>query len=168
MEKRTITFGTWNNVPIEWIVLKEDDFKMLVVSENGLFKAEFNNNRINRWSESNIRFILNEKFFFEAFNYEEKKKIVNVRLKEEIVKEDVDECIIKSSNNETKDNVFLLSMHEVLSMTKEDRMIENKWWLRTLWSKKTKGVCVGIGKHTFCMVGVEEAFAVRLAIYIKK
>lgn len=42
MSKRQITLGTWNEEPIEWIVLKEQDGRALVVSEDILFEQYFN------------------------------------------------------------------------------------------------------------------------------
>ena len=42
MSKRQITLGTWNEEPIEWIVLKEQDWRALVVSEDILFEQYFN------------------------------------------------------------------------------------------------------------------------------
>lgn len=42
MSKRVITFGTWGNQPIKWLVLKEEKFKTLLISTEGLFDCQYN------------------------------------------------------------------------------------------------------------------------------
>lgn len=116
---KIIRFGKWDNNPIEWLVLKEDDFGMLVVSKNSLFTAKFNNSSNNpEWKDSDIRKYLNGDFFDKAFSDIEKKKVMNAFL----------------SDVDSKDDVFLLSDNEANSyITRDDRrsISSQRWWLRT-------------------------------------
>ncbi|MGN0482093.1 MAG: DUF6273 domain-containing protein [Lachnospiraceae bacterium] len=98
MSNRIITFGKWNEKPIRWIVLKEENFGTLVLCEDGLMDRIFDK-KSGRWDKSDIRKFLNQDFFSKAFSEEEQKKVVNVYLEEP---------------NQTKDDVFLLSKADFL------------------------------------------------------
>ena len=41
MSKRIIKFGKWNDKPIEWEILKENDFEILVISREGIERKIF-------------------------------------------------------------------------------------------------------------------------------
>lgn len=120
MSKRTIKLGTWNDKPIEWIVLKEESFGTLVISKDLLFTCCFNRNRSdgNIWKNSYLRTYCNDVFYKDAFNEVEKRKIVNVALFDPSV---------------TKDNVFVLSINEADSLMKRcERAKDNAMqWTRT-------------------------------------
>jgi len=112
MSKRIITLGKWNDNPIEWIVLKEENNNALVISRLALFSMGCcNNGTAVDWEYSVLREYLNGEFYNKAFSGTEKLKIVNAKL------EDV---------NNAKDNVFLLSKQEAETlMTKDERKCGN-------------------------------------------
>ena len=118
MSKRIITFGTWEGKPIEWIVLKEEDFALFCVSKKVIFSYKYNDNENKGtvYEKSDIRKYLNGEFFKKAFTESEKKKIINM----------------KNSDSNTKDNVFLLSKSEVENlMTNNERVCGSWWYTRT-------------------------------------
>ena len=142
MSKRQITLGTWNEEPIEWIVLKEQDGRALVVSEDILFEQYFNSdyNNGNQQADSDIRKYLNHDFYEKAFTVDEKKKIVNTYIKNEI-----DELKNIYENHgwgwnpqinkieASKDNIFLLSLAQAENyMTQNERRADSGWLLRSL------------------------------------
>lgn len=115
MSKRIITLGTWEGKPIEWLVLKEEGFATLVVSKNILFNHYFDSN-VNRWDSSALRRYLNCEFYKQAFNENEKKKVINVQL----------------TDVNTKDNIFVLSINEVENlMTYNETALSKNWYSRT-------------------------------------
>lgn len=65
MSKRVITFGQWDGKPIQWLVLKEDEFKTFVVSKYPLFSHCFNEDKEdgNQWKTSSLRNYLNSTFW---------------------------------------------------------------------------------------------------------
>jgi len=110
MSRRIITLGTWDGKPIEWIVLKEEDFGTLIVSIYTLLSQPFNSaSGQNTWNKSTIRKYLNSTFFDIAFNDLEKKHIINVWLDD-----------VKS-----KDSVFLLNVAETKILSENDRKFGN-------------------------------------------
>lgn len=113
MSKRVITFGQWDGKPIQWLVLKEDGFKELVVSQYPLFAHRFNEKTSdgNQWKTSSLRNYLNSTFWETAFSAEEKKKVVN--------------CMLEHPDH-TKDNVFVLSKEEAENLlTQKERTFGN-------------------------------------------
>lgn len=113
MSKRIITMGIWEDKPIEWIVLKEDECKSLVISRYAIMSLNlFWHGRVNTWIDSSLRAYLNEEFWKRAFTEKEKRQIVNSFLKEP---------------DETKDNIFLLSEAEIVELlpTADDRKLGN-------------------------------------------
>lgn len=110
MSRRSITLGTWDGKPIEWLVLKEEGLATLVISRYTLFSRCFDNNNNNRWCNSSLRNYLNNEFYTEAFNEEEKKRIVNAYL---------------ANPDGTKDNVFVLSIEEANLLSQEERKFGN-------------------------------------------
>lgn len=63
MGKHVIKFGKWEGDPIEWDVLKEDNFKMMVISKVAMVRRSFNSNSSNNnWKESELRKYLQEDF----------------------------------------------------------------------------------------------------------
>lgn len=115
MSRRSITLGTWDGKPIEWLVLKEEGLATLVISRYPLLSHKFNENRNNgnRWDSSSLRKYLNNEFYKQAFNEEEKKRIVNAYL---------------SSPNGTKDDVFVLSKEEADALMKVEEFKYSDTW----------------------------------------
>ena len=125
MSKRIITLGTWDDMPIEWIVLLEENSAFFCVSKAVVFNHCFNDNenKGSAYNTSDIRAYLNNDFWNGAFNNTEKKRIINT--------------ILVDSNN-AKDNVFLVSKSEVESLMTSEEAICGAWWYtRTPKTKKS-------------------------------
>lgn len=114
MAKKMISFGKYDGKPIEWIVVKQEKDKMLVVSANPLCASSYGSKK-GSWFSSNVRSYLNHIFYKSCFSAEEKKQIVNTKL----------------GDTKTKDDVFLLNVKEAKMLTKEERDRETVWWLRS-------------------------------------
>lgn len=112
MSRRSITLGTWNGNPIEWLVLCENDFDMLVISEISLGKKQYSAAGNSNWASSDIRHYLNNNFYKNNFTEDEKKKIMNIYLN--------DSC--------TKDNIFLISKSESDSYLSSDEVSKRGYW----------------------------------------
>lgn len=160
MSKRIITLGTWEGKPIEWVVLKEEGMFSLVITKTKLGnRRRFNNNNNNSWIQSDIRNFLNVEFFNNAFSSDEKKKIVNTFL---------------SSPNNTKDNIFLLDIHEAESLIKSDdeycnnRRCNSDWccWYRT--PVNFHDVYIGYPNICHCAPSASSCYAIRPAMWIKE
>lgn len=155
MSKRVITFGQWDGKPIEWLVLKEDGFKTLVVSKYHLFYYCFNENNDNgnQWKTSSLRNLLNSTFWETAFSAEEKKKVVN--------------CMLEHPDH-TKDNVFVLSKEETENLlTQKERASINWCFLRSPYGNsndQVHGVHIDGRITWFC---ISDSCAIFPALYLK-
>lgn len=164
MGKRIIKLGTWNSNPIEWVVLEEDDFQLLVISRYAIGRMQFDSSSSNNnWGSSGLRKFLKRNFFKNAFTEDEKKKIINTKLK------DV---------NNVKDNVFILSENEVRSLLLKDGDddYENAYYRSygncgyCIWTRTSNGGNVrnGFAKGCWCNHSSNSTFEVRPAMYLKK
>ncbi len=108
--------------PIEWIVLKDDSDKMLLLSKEILEFRELTwaHNGHTRWDESSIRRWLNGEFMDTAFTDAEKERIIETELVtgespafSTDGKPDGDDYF--TGDITTKDKVFLLSTDDVLN-----------------------------------------------------
>lgn len=151
MSKRVITLGTWSGNPIEWIVLREDNFSALVVSKNVLFERIFDPSS-NDWNNSEIRAYLNGDFFRQAFTDEDRKSVVN------------------ASVGGRKTDIFLLSKSEAESyMSGAELTASSWWWLRSpypgydviSWGVASNGSFGGYSNVFY-------TYGVRPAMYVKE
>ena len=163
MGKRIITLGTWEDKPIEWIVLNEESFGTLVISKYALFQCQFNQNQSNgnNWNKCFLRKFVNDEFYNLAFSESEKKKIVNAYLHEP---------------SQTKDNVFVLSVAESDSlMTDKERATGDMQWTRSPNTKESiKAWRIGpdggfdeSGRY-FSYSYVDKYFGIRPAMYVRE
>lgn len=116
---------------IEWLVLKKENEKVLLVSKNVLDCQKYDMDGYKKsWTESSLRKWLNDNFYDIAFSDNEKKKIIESDNKNKIAlgyeefNDDID----------SKDKVFLLSILE-LQTTFKNKL--NSDFLR-LCAKPTK------------------------------
>ncbi len=115
--------GTTPTLPIEWIVLKNDDQKSLLLSKfilasqspyNRRFQAPKAGDELKtylRWGGSYIRLWLNNDFYQEAFSEEEKSAICSTKL--HLTYPPNANNLMSVSDETTSDYVFLLSKEEV-------------------------------------------------------
>ena len=129
--------STSTSEPISWIVIKQDDDKVLLLSQFALDCKPFHDrDESSTWKTSSIRKWLNDAFLSTAFSGEEKTQILNTQVITESVS--------------TQDSVFLLSNDEVVKYLlatadrqvkptvyakKQGAYIDNDgyswWWLRS-------------------------------------
>lgn len=159
MSKRIITLGTWDGNPIEWIVLKEENSCLLLITKTKIGnRRKFSKNNNGSWECSYIRTFLNDEFFNKAFSSDEKKRIINAYI---------------SSPNGTKDNVFILDYNEAKSLINTDDEYNNRrcdanWccWYRAPSSGNT--VRIGYPNICECNPYVNQEFTIRPAMWIRE
>ena len=164
MNRQIIKLGTWDGKPIEWIVLKEEDFGTLVISKSILFSKRFDKQRNhsgNKWDECELRQYLNNDFFEKAFNDVEKRSVVYALILG-------DEC------PNTKDNIFLLSCSEASSLFNgdSDRSMGSIWSLRSPhhdgleYTSHVRGDGVVKNKSSDCTY-TDCPYGIRPAMYVR-
>lgn len=160
-----ILFGTYEQdndldngkEPIQWLVLKKTDDRVLVVSKYGLDCQPYNTREYDvTWKNCSLRTWLNGTFFQAAFSEEEQERIPMVT-----VNADRNPSYRSNSGESTKDKVFLLSITEVYQYFDSDSDRQCKrtdyafargvtrydegytwWWLRTpgMYQNNASGV----------------------------
>jgi hypothetical protein len=109
------TFGNYGNVPITWIILDIDGENVMLLSEYAVDSKNFNEELVETsWEECTVRTWLNSEFTDNAFNDEEKAKILDTN----VVSSPNPEYGIQSGND-TSDKVFLLSASEFEELVPE-------------------------------------------------
>ena len=111
----TIPFGRYpqasknENAPIEWLVLKNDGSRALLISKYALDCRQYNTSGANvTWETCTLRKWLNGTFLDAAFSESERAMIPSVT-----VSADKNPSYSTSPGNSTTDQVFLLSITEV-------------------------------------------------------
>ena len=120
----TVSFGVFENQPIEWQVLEVKDNKALLLSKHILFKTAYDINGSGTWKTSSLRQYLNGDFYENCFTKSEKNAIITSN--------------IKVNSGDSKDRIYLLSVDEVNKYFKnvQERIAvsldgcEDWWWLR--------------------------------------
>ncbi|MBN2558799.1 MAG: hypothetical protein JXB33_08610 [Clostridia bacterium] len=131
---------------IGWLVLKEEDGRLLLISEYGLECIPYNKLYGDvTWENCSLRYWLNNDFYNETFSPSEKELIVQV-----LLDNDDNPTYGTEGGIETKDNVFLLSIEEANIYFPDDverrakitpyvigngcyHIVDNEawWWLRS-------------------------------------
>ena len=116
-----VTFGSWEQdakesdgpEPIEWIVLAEDDRRILLWSEKVLDTVPYNQSRVDiTWANCTLRSWLNETFYQNAFSQNEKALISKTLI------ETADNPVSHTDGGaDTEDSVFILSFNELLAFS---------------------------------------------------
>lgn len=176
----TIKFGRYpqastnENTLIEWLVLKNDGSKALLISKYALDCQQYHTSRIfGTWKTCTLRKWLNGTFISNAFSHEEQAMILSTT----------------TESADTKDRVFLLSMDEAWEYFSSDstRQCQGtaycyaqgayetgngncKWWLRSpVYSGRTAYVYDGNLRNYYgeysCWVDSDD-IAVRPALWI--
>ncbi|MBR5973573.1 MAG: hypothetical protein IK020_00145 [Clostridiales bacterium] len=99
-----VTFGNYGGRPFRWIIIDQDDDTYYLVSQYILdMRAYDENGQTADWESSSIRKWLNEDFYEQAFNQDEKARIVAT------VSGNRRPRMTEVLEEEKKDQVFLLS-----------------------------------------------------------
>ncbi len=144
-EGKIITFGSYYKnddktlEPLKWDILEEKDGKVLIITHDIIDVKAFDINKSNDYEKSSIRQWLNNDFYNEAFNEEDKKKI-QLTLVDNSPQSTI-EIPNKFACSNTNDNIFLLSYKEATTYYKNDgdrkakgtlySREKNKWLLRS-------------------------------------
>ena len=103
--------------PIEWIVMKKEENKVLLLSKYVLDTSQYNNKFEEvTWETSDIRRWLNSDFYTTAFNDIEQRKIADI-----LVRTENNPKYGTTGENDTEDKVFLLSIEEAESFFINDK-----------------------------------------------
>ncbi len=149
-----VTFGQYwqhrtreeGKTPVEWIVLKREKGKALLLSKYCIACKQYTREYVNvTWETCNVRKWLNQKFINDAFTLEEQERILTTSVSN---KDNVE--YETKGGNDTSDKLFLLSIDEAENLlTQEERRIrctdyakaqgiwvDNEidapyWWLRS-------------------------------------
>lgn len=109
-----IYFGTYNNSPIEWKILKIESDKMLLMTSESIIQKPFSDEIKNvTWESSYLRNWLNSDFIT-SFSAEQQNQIIS------------------TDTGDTNDKVFLLSVDEMDELS--DTVLfktTDEWWTRT-------------------------------------
>ncbi len=138
-----VTFGMFpidesmNMQPLSWKVIKIDGNKALMITNSSIMALDRMSTQKRTWEESKARELLNGAFLAGAFSDDERKIIVESKLKNH------DSRKWKTpGGNDTEDKVFLLSMEEIEEVfkKKEDRISEITAYAKLQAFVKREGV----------------------------
>ncbi|MBQ3682161.1 MAG: protein kinase [Succinimonas sp.] len=92
-----IKFGNYgaDKTPIEWLVLKKDGSKLLIISRYVLGYHEYDNYSL--WRDSSLREYLNNDFFNSCFSKQEQDKILEIRFHDDFLS-----CFLFKIKNDLK------------------------------------------------------------------
>ena len=105
-----IYFGTYNESPIAWKILKTESNKMLLIAEKPITQKPFTDDiKKVTWETSSLRTWLNEEFM-SSFSADQQNQILTT----------------------DTDKVFLLSVDEIVELAKKVRFsTDEEWWTRS-------------------------------------
>jgi hypothetical protein len=129
----TVLFGTYNDNPLEWQVLRVEDGKALLITKNCTSERPYNDEYTHvTWETCTLRTYLNTDFYDDSFSNEQKDLIATTTVI------NPDNASYKTpGGNTTDDKVFLLSMDEANLYFTDDagRVAKSSrwtwWWLRS-------------------------------------
>lgn len=130
-----VDFGECNNGllntdgPIQWIVLKKENGRILLLSRDVLTSKKYNSLQESiTWKDSTLREWLNQTFYTEVFSPEEQDWIEEGQ----IINND-NEIYGTSAGENTVDKVFLLSDDEIDEFRQSGHLkeVSEWWWLRS-------------------------------------
>lgn len=126
---KTVAYGRFEGAPICWRVLAAQGNLQLLLAETVLTEQPYHHQYLDAdWRTCSLRRWLNQKFFMEAFSFEERTRIVNTR-----VENPANPRYHTNGGGRTVDKLFLLSLEEAdtLFAGDEERNVGRWWWLRS-------------------------------------
>lgn len=119
-----ITFGSYEQdndltngaEPIRWRVLAQESDRMLLITEDVLDYIRYDDESSARWDTSTLRQWLNGEFYEGAFSAEEREKILTTTITEE----PNPITGLSAGSEDTKDNVFALSVQEAAAYFQDE------------------------------------------------
>ena len=130
----TVSFGSYKQEEIKWIILEKQDLKFLLISKDVLDREPYNTSYKDvTWESCTLRTWLNGPFLDTAFSSVKKSLIQTTN-----VSADKNSNYNTNPGKETIDKVFLLSLIEAEKYFPSDKekFVKYKdhynwWWLRT-------------------------------------
>ena len=117
-----VTYGVYDDQPINWYVLKKDEDKTLLIADRVIRKMSVRNwkeGHNSTWAISDIREYLNGLFYNHAFSDDEKDGIISTT--------------VKDGGEETNDKVILLTSEQARTYFPSNRSRKpvdgGEWWL---------------------------------------
>lgn len=109
-----IYFGTYNEEPIAWKILKTESDKMLLLAEEPVAQKPFTDEiKKVTWATSELRTWLNDEFM-DSFSAEQQAQI------------------LLTDTGDTEEKVFLLDVDEIVELAKKVKFkTTEEWWTRT-------------------------------------
>ncbi len=168
-----ISYGSYKEKYLNWIVLKIQDGKAFIISSKTICNKPYHKpGGDTTWSECTLRKWLNNYFYNNSFSQVEKTRIIPSNLNNE------NNPQFKTPGGEiTTDNVFLLSIYEAKTYfaNKRARFTGSMWWLRSPGSIPSHAACIytdgeivlGGSKVYDDRVGHQNGLGVRPAMWIK-
>lgn len=174
--------------PIEWIVLKEEEGKALLLSKYVLDNQRFHETKTQTsWENSDIRTWLNNEFISQAFTEAEQAVILSTVILNG--QSERNPAWVLEERGNTTDRVFLLSYREVMEAFPEERgrkasgteyarakgakflgvttigLGESDWWLRSPGSSYGEAAYIGVIRDVNPK-GINDFLGVRPAMWI--
>ena len=147
--------------PIQWIILAQDENKLLLLSQEPLEYMQFNTDKKDvSWASSSLRAWLNSTFFRSAFTDEEQAAILPTKIT--TGGETINSDWVETTEQTTDDKLFLLSHSEFKKYLHDDKVTINNyvnskdlgvftrnktWWLRSTGKNKDEACFVGNSKE---------------------
>lgn len=78
--RRSITFGSWEGKPLEWLVVAEDSDSLTLWCKSIVKNMAFGESRTVYYAESDVRKFLSGEFYEKAFSDEERERILPTEL----------------------------------------------------------------------------------------
>ena len=172
--------------PVEWIILKKEGDRMLLLSNEILASKAFHfKNEAVTWETCSLRKWLNEKFYDQAFSHDEKEDIITSSVKAER-----NPRYLKTpAGKDTNDKLFLLSLRELekykaggrrykagynrysaavrMFWDETDNTYYGDWWLRTPGSSPNRVMNVELEPTKYGQIVDELRCGVRPAMWVR-
>lgn len=124
-----VTFGSYNNAPLEWIVLKVQDGEAMLLTRDVLNEQAYSPRAVTVWAGSFTKRILNEETIYRLFDVREADI-----LSTHVISDPASPySVTRIPGDASTCQLFLLSYFEARDLlpTDEVRSASMDWWLRT-------------------------------------
>lgn len=136
--KESVTFGSWQEKPLEWLIINDDGASLTLWCKQAVTKMTFSESCSGYYAESDVRRFLEGEFYENAFSEEEKARILKTELdctEYQTYYGAVGVGATAYRREPLCDHVFLLSIREIMktyALTNEEIYHENAG---TLWTR---------------------------------
>ena len=135
--KESVTFGRWQEKPLEWLIINDDGASLTLWCKQAVTKMTFSESCSAYYAESDVRRFLEGEFYENAFSEEEKARILKTELdctEYQTYYGAVGVGATAYRREPLCDHVFLLSIREIMktyALTNEEIYHENAGMLWT-------------------------------------